>query len=171
MSYITSFPANTTIVTSNVSTGNFTATGTNVSLGSNSSVRITGGTTGQILATDGTGNLTWTTQGANQAATFQQLGFTFSGQTANGNGTTTAQPEILDYTFTANYAPNAGGIAWNSAATTVTSVPSTGSIKYLNDRWVAVSGTTKATLTVYTSTDGYTWTTWTGLQSNANIGT
>ena len=36
-------------------------TASNVSLGSNANVKLTGGTTGQYLQTDGTGNLSWAT--------------------------------------------------------------------------------------------------------------
>ena len=43
---------------------NFT-TASNVSLGSNSNVKITGGSAGYLLQTDGTGNLTWINVGAN----------------------------------------------------------------------------------------------------------
>ena len=42
--------------------GNASFTGANISLGSNANVRITGGTNGQILGTDGSGNLSWLNQ-------------------------------------------------------------------------------------------------------------
>jgi hypothetical protein len=45
------------------STGNITLTGV-VNLGSNANVKITGGSAGQSLTTDGTGNLSWTTVAA-----------------------------------------------------------------------------------------------------------
>lgn len=53
-------------LTNLVSTGNviFTAAG-NVRLGNVSNVKITGGTNGYVLQTDGTGNLTWTAQTGN----------------------------------------------------------------------------------------------------------
>jgi hypothetical protein len=41
--------------------GNASFTGANVSLGSNANVKVTGGSTGQVLQTDGTGNLSWVT--------------------------------------------------------------------------------------------------------------
>ena len=44
--------------------GNASFTGANVSLGANSNVKITGGTTGTVLSTDGTGNLSWITAAA-----------------------------------------------------------------------------------------------------------
>jgi len=43
--------------------GNLTVTG-NSTLGANANVKITGGTTGQALVTDGAGNLSWTTVGS-----------------------------------------------------------------------------------------------------------
>jgi hypothetical protein len=41
------------------STGNISFTGANVSLGSVSNLKITGGTDGYFLSTDGAGNLSW----------------------------------------------------------------------------------------------------------------
>jgi len=43
--------------------GNVTFTGTTLNFGSNANVKITGGTSGQILSTDGAGNLSWATGG------------------------------------------------------------------------------------------------------------
>ena len=55
-------------ITSNVSTGNLTSNGTvdftnasNVSLGSSANLHISGGSAGQYLQTNGSGNLTWGT--------------------------------------------------------------------------------------------------------------
>lgn len=50
-----------TLTSLNVS-GNASFTGSRVALGNVSVVRITGGTSGQVLSTDGTGNLSWITQ-------------------------------------------------------------------------------------------------------------
>jgi hypothetical protein len=51
------------IATSNLSvTGNVSFTGANVSLGSISNLRISGGTADYVLKTDGSGNLSWTAQ-------------------------------------------------------------------------------------------------------------
>jgi hypothetical protein len=57
-------------------TNGFTTTGTvnfttasNVSLGSNANIKITGGSSGQVLSTDGAGNLSWATGGAGGGAT------------------------------------------------------------------------------------------------------
>jgi len=55
------------LVTANITNnGNVNFIGaSNVSLGSNTTVRITGGSSGGVLSTDGSGNLTWSTQVAN----------------------------------------------------------------------------------------------------------
>ena len=65
--------------------GNLSVTGSNVSLGSNSNVKITGGTNGFVLQTDGTGNLSWGAQGTSTTSIQQftaaaaQTTFTVSG--------------------------------------------------------------------------------------------
>lgn len=46
------------------STGNVSLTGANVSLGAVGNLHITGGTNGQVLTTDGLGNVNFTTPGA-----------------------------------------------------------------------------------------------------------
>jgi len=63
---LASYGSNTITTTGAVSVGALTASGvvnfttsSNVSLGSNSNVKITGGSSSQLLQTDGTGNLTW----------------------------------------------------------------------------------------------------------------
>jgi hypothetical protein len=50
---------NTTINSSMTSTGNVQFTGPNISLGATNNLHFTGGTSGQFLTTDGTGNLSW----------------------------------------------------------------------------------------------------------------
>jgi hypothetical protein len=60
---------------------NFT-TSPNVSLGSNSNVHITGGSAGQVLQTDGTGNLTWYSI---SATTIRNGNSNVTIPTANGN--------------------------------------------------------------------------------------
>jgi hypothetical protein len=57
-------------------TGNITFTGANVSLGAVANLEITGGSNGQILRTDGTGNLAWSTETA-PVVTFQADSTTF----------------------------------------------------------------------------------------------
>lgn len=44
--------------------GNVTFTGISINLGSNANSKITGGSTGQVLSTDGAGNLSWVPPGA-----------------------------------------------------------------------------------------------------------
>ena len=50
-------------------TGNVVLTGPNVSLGTVGNIKIAGGSNGQVLATDGTGNLTWKTAGSGPGGT------------------------------------------------------------------------------------------------------
>jgi len=66
-------------LTSLAVTGNANFTGPNVSLGSNANVKITGGSTGHVLSTDGSGNLSWVPTGT---------------ATTAGTVTTNAQPNI-----------------------------------------------------------------------------
>ena len=65
--------ASQTNITTIGTLGNLTSTGlvdfigaSNVSLGSNANVRITGGSSGSVLSTDGAGNLSWTTNDSSQ---------------------------------------------------------------------------------------------------------
>ena len=70
--------------TGTVTTANLNATGANVSLGAVGNVKITGGTTGQYLQTNGSGTLTWATVSATAesiANGTSNLGFT----APNGN--------------------------------------------------------------------------------------
>jgi len=59
---------------SNVTTSNLSVSatanliGSNILLGSNANVKLTGGSTGQVLQTDGTGNLSWTPIGLSSIA-------------------------------------------------------------------------------------------------------
>ena len=54
--------------------GNISANGANVSLGAVANVHITGGTSGQLLSTDGSGNLSFTTVGSSTPHPFLFLG-------------------------------------------------------------------------------------------------
>lgn len=55
--------SNTDVTTSNLTvTGNATFSGANVTLGSVSNLHISGGTTGYVLQTDGSGTLSWVAQ-------------------------------------------------------------------------------------------------------------
>ena len=65
--------ASQTSITTLGTLGNLTSTGivdftgaSNVSLGSNANVKLTGGSLGSVLSTDGTGNLSWTTNDSSQ---------------------------------------------------------------------------------------------------------
>jgi hypothetical protein len=65
--------ASQTSITTLGTLGNLTSTGivdftgaSNVSLGSNANVKLTGGSIGSVLSTDGTGNLSWTTNDSSQ---------------------------------------------------------------------------------------------------------
>jgi len=71
----------------NANTANLNVTGIS-NLNSNANVKITGGTTGQLLSTDGTGNLLWISSG-NIAPT-------------SGTWTPTLVPETGSYTLTIN---------------------------------------------------------------------
>lgn len=66
--------------------GNVAFSGANVSLGSNANVKISGGTNGQVLTTNGSGALTWTTAGGFDGSTV----ITISNTTAATSTTTGA---------------------------------------------------------------------------------
>jgi hypothetical protein len=57
---ITTINSTTVSTTALIATGNVALSGANVSLGAVSSLHITGGSTGQVLTTDGSGGLSWT---------------------------------------------------------------------------------------------------------------
>ena len=70
-------------------------------LGSNANVKITGGTNGQVLSTDGTGNLSWTSAGGGSSSTIYVDNFTGTGlQTTFGP--LSATPSSVNQT-TINY--------------------------------------------------------------------
>lgn len=82
--------SNTVAITNLTAGGNVSFTGSSVSLGSNSSVKITGGSSGQVLSTNGSGNLSWvnTSTGTVSSVTGNGsgLGFTLGGTvTTTGN--------------------------------------------------------------------------------------
>lgn len=73
MAYITKFPQNTRITTTEVQTSNLITVGNSVQisdsrvvLGGVGNVRISGGAAGQVLGTDGSGNLAWTAGSVSQ---------------------------------------------------------------------------------------------------------
>lgn len=89
--------ANNITSNSNLSTSNFTATGL-ATLGSVANVRITGGSNAQVLSTDGTGNLSWTTVAAGAGSG------TVSSGTAN---------LLAFYASSGTTVSNATGLSWN----------------------------------------------------------
>ena len=96
-------------VTGNVTGSNLTIIGIS-NLNSNANVKITGGSTGQLLSTDGAGNLTWISSG-NIAPT-------------SGTWTPTLVPETGSYTLTINntYFQKIGGVAFCTFDITIASV-------------------------------------------------
>jgi hypothetical protein len=65
----------------NVNANNLSVTGTS-QLGSNANVKITGGSSGQVLKTDGAGNLSWATDTASPAGSNTQIQYNGSGSFA-----------------------------------------------------------------------------------------
>ena len=103
--------------TGNLSPGNLTV-GTSANLGSNANVTITGGTTGQVLTTNGSGALSWSTPSASGGSIP-----TIAVDTFTGDGTTT--------TFTLSISPSSVNnifISYNGA--------------FVNRSSYSVSGTT-----------------------------
>ena len=81
-------------------TGNINFTGANVSLGPVGNVRITGGSAGQVLRTDGTGTLSWaTTSSSGAAGSNTQLQFNDANIVAGANNLTYNK---ITQTLTAN---------------------------------------------------------------------
>ena len=72
---------------------NVTWNGSKLSLGTVANVRITGGTNGYVLQTDGTGNLSWTAQ---------------TGNGGGGNGTPGGANTQIQYNDSGNFGGNAG---------------------------------------------------------------
>ena len=103
-----------------VSTGNVTFSGANVSLGVVGNLHITGGSASQVLTTDGSGGLSWTTitvpsagiivqeEGSTVAATANTLNFTGTGVTASavGNVVTVNVPGATTANIIANVNSN-----------------------------------------------------------------
>jgi hypothetical protein len=77
-------------------TGNVALSGSNVSLGAVANVRITGGSNGYVLQTDGAGNLSWTAQGSTGSNIIID---TFTGNGAQTVFTLTNPPTSEDYTL------------------------------------------------------------------------
>jgi len=74
------------VVSANTFTGNISVTDS-ANLGNVSNVKITGGANGYVLTTDGTGNLSWSSQQSGSANTISNGNSNVSIGTANGNVT------------------------------------------------------------------------------------
>jgi len=96
-------------VSGNITGGNLAVSGIS-NLNSNANVKITGGSTGQLLSTDGAGNLFWISSG-NIAPT-------------SGTWTPTLVPETGSYTLTINntFYQKIGGVAFCTFDITIASV-------------------------------------------------
>jgi hypothetical protein len=73
------------VTTGTVTTANLNATGANVSLGFVSNVKMTGGTSGQFLQTDGSGTLSWATVSLGAASNISNGTSNVGIDTLNGN--------------------------------------------------------------------------------------
>lgn len=82
--------------------GNVTFSGSNVSLGTVANVHIGGGTSGYVLQTDGTGNLSWVAQ---------------AGGNGSGNGSVAGSNTEVQYNNAGNFGASAG-FTFNSASNT-----------------------------------------------------
>ena len=125
--------ANSKLTVGNIVTGTINLSG-NLSvagvsnLGSNSNVHITGGVSGQILRTDGLGNLSWVYQssgGGNVAGSNTQVQFNNNGNfgassnlTFNITTNTLTVPNIIGNISNANYANLAGSSITSISANT-----------------------------------------------------
>lgn len=114
---LTSLSVSGNITTGNISATNVSFTGSNVSLGQIGNVKITGGTSGFILVTDGSGNLSFanpTSVGTQPAGSNTQVQFNDSGALGASS------------TFTFNKSTNTLLVSGEISGTTLTSTASTG---------------------------------------------
>ena len=106
--------------------GNINFTGAKANLGSNANLTLTGGTSGQLLATDGSGNLSWVSQGSiigGAAGSNTQIQYNALGLLA------------ASANFTFNYATNALTVTGNISGanlTTAGAVAATGNVSGAN---------------------------------------
>ena len=94
---------------------NVTWNGSNLSLGSNSNVKLQGGTTGQFLQTDGTGNLAWANSVVGPAGANTEIQFNDSG--AFGSNAQFTYNKVSNTLSTVNL--NVPGVSNLGDATTV----------------------------------------------------
>jgi hypothetical protein len=134
--------------------GNVSFTGANVSLGSNSNVKLTGGSSGQYLQTDGTGNLSWQAVSVS-AASISNGNSNVNIPAANGNIQVSVAGTSNVITFTSNnaYRGSYGLTGFVYQANTAPSSPQPGDqwyntfngilFEYLDDgttaQWVDIS--------------------------------
>lgn len=101
---------NLSVTNSLTANGNIAFTGTNVSLGAIGNVKITGGTSGYVLTTDGTGNLAFSNPGAVVSApsgSNTQVQFNDNGaMNASANFTFNKSTNLLTITGNANVTAN-----------------------------------------------------------------
>jgi hypothetical protein len=140
----------TTIGISNVSTGNITANG-RVTLGAIGNVKVTGGTSGQLLTTDGAGNLSFVTVSAS-TGNIASLNLNGNGQQVlAGNGAWVPQTASANYgnIVNTNYSGNgqqvlAGNGVWVGRTTgNIANTNYTGNAQqYLNGagQWTGIPG-------------------------------
>jgi len=147
-------------ITGNITAGNITLTGANVSLGAVGNLHITGGTNAYVLSTDGAGNLSWVAQsgGGGGGSNISNGNSNVSIATANGNITFSAvgNANVMTVTGTGaninGYANVTGNVALSGANVSLGAVGNLhitgGSNTYVlstdgagNLSWTAASGT------------------------------
>jgi cytoskeletal protein CcmA (bactofilin family) len=89
--------------------GNVSFTGSNVSLGNVSNLKITGGSSGQYLQTDGTGNLTWAAGGGNSLPWYWDPPLASSFTLISDDATDLVLTDNSDVGLTVDAGTNAGG--------------------------------------------------------------
>ena len=79
----------------NITASNISLTGANVSLGNVSNIKITGGSSGYVLKTDGAGNLSWGTDSSSLSSAVDE----FTGTGSQSNFTLSVSPTNKNFTF------------------------------------------------------------------------
>ena len=118
--------------------GNINFTGAKANLGSNANLTLTGGTSGQLLSTDGSGNLSWVSQGAiigGAAGSNTQVQYNALGLLA------------ASANFTFNYATNALAVGGNITSSNL--VATSYHIRSIATG-ISAAGTTQGTATALT---------------------
>lgn len=155
-------------------TGNVNLTGANVTLGSTSTVRITGGSPGFVLTTDGSGGLSWTSAGS--ATTAQTVtnnaqpnitsvgtlsGLSVTGTTVSGNvfaNSGTVGASLLSGTLTTSSQPNITGVGTLSGLAVSGNANFTGPVVNLGTVGnLRISGGSAGQVLLSTGAGGVTW--------------